>query len=504
MDCIMGCTRGLHRSDFCSNKLLVVVVIGHFFTIYFNKTIENQMEQGEWARFYEHTIFNDPDFRPDPWQRRVLEHQGDITIRAGRQVGKSTIVSKKAAKFALENPKTVTLIIAAAQRQSSLLFEKTMGELMLVHRELIKGFKENPRHSIQQNIEARRMYEAEHGVFEGVPTKTEMRLKNGSRIYSLPAGKSGIFIRGLTIDLLIADEAAFIPEPVWISVIPMLAIAKKKNGLGWEILISTPFGKGGHFYETHHDPDFMQIHVNSEQCSRIPSDFLRKEKGRLNKVEYAQEYLGEFTDVFNQYFSTELVKKCMTFIEWKLTEEYKMEKNYYLGVDIARYGEDENAFVVLETDHRKLHKIVRVEVTQNVSLTDTIGRVQKLNDLFKFKRIFVDDTGIGGGVTDSLVDKLGASRVTGLNNAQKTIDEKSERKGRILKEDLYTNALQLMERQELQIIANLKLLRSLKSMTYRYTEDKHVRIEGKYSHLSEAFVRALWALKDKKLKLFIA
>ena len=63
-------------------------------------------------------------FKWDDWQQEVLDYEGNITIRSGRQVGKSEVISAKSVKFALEHPGTTTLIIAASQRQSALLFEK--------------------------------------------------------------------------------------------------------------------------------------------------------------------------------------------------------------------------------------------------------------------------------------------------------------------------------------------------------------------------------------------
>ena len=65
----------------------------------------------------------------DTWQQQVLDHTGCMTLRCGRQVGKSECVSAKAAQFAITNPGTTTLIIAASQRQSSLLFEKVRANL---------------------------------------------------------------------------------------------------------------------------------------------------------------------------------------------------------------------------------------------------------------------------------------------------------------------------------------------------------------------------------------
>jgi len=60
-----------------------------------------------------------------------------------------------------------------------------------------------------------------------------------------------------------------------------------------------------------------------------------------------------------------------------------------------------------------------------------------------------------------------------------------------------------MERDHIDIISDLDLLRSLKSMTFEYTTNANLRIYGKYSHLSEAFVRACWCVKAKNLKLFL-
>lgn len=438
-------------------------------------------------------------FKLDTWQEEVLSYKGNIAIRSGRQVGKSTVIAMKAAQFAKDHPGTTTLIIAASQRQSALLFEKVRGEF---DNEKDKG----------------------QDWYAEEPTLTKIVLTNGSKVYSLPAGKTGYFIRGFSIDLLIADEAAYIPETVWQSVKPMIAVAQNK-GLGWIILLSTPFGKGGYFYECCHDSDFKQFHVSSESCSRIPKEYLRKEKEKISKQEYAQEYLGEFIDDFMQFFPTELIKNCMTFIDWDYKKDYDFHKAYYLGVDIARYGGDENAFVIAEMDEKGNLKIVKAETTERKSITDTVGRILRLHELFRFKRIFIDDAGVGGGATDMLIDKLGR-RIVGLNNASKRVQVQGEEKKKgILKEDLYSNALVLMEKasekvkleklakerneeikleKEIELISDLSLLRSLKSITIEYSADKHLKLSGDYSHLCEAFVRACWCKKEKGLKLFLA
>lgn len=465
------------------------------------------MNNEEISLKYREFLETDQEFKPDEWQKEVLDYKGNITIRAGRQVGKSIIIAKKTAKLALTMPSTTTLMIAAAQRQSSLLFEKTLIELNKIHNWMIEtagGYQDNPKLSLRQNIERRRTFEHKNGLYAGLPTKTELRLKNGSRIYSLPAGKTGIYIKGYTVDFLIVDEAAFIPEMVYLAVTPMTAVSQKEKGLGWTILLSTPFGKGGYFYNSFTDKEFKQFHISSESCKRISKEFLLKERKRLTKLEYSQEYLGEFVEEFNQLFKTELLKKRMTFISWDFEKEHDKYKKYFLGVDIARFGEDETAFVISEVDYKNHVKVIYAETTEKQSMTSTVFKIMQLDDKFDFNKVFIDDAGVGGGYLDLLQEKIGKKKAVGLNNSKKTL---SDGKGaKILKEDLYSNALVKMEKepQEIEIISDLSLLKSLKNMTFEYTSDRSLRIYGPDSHLAEAFVRALWCLKEKGLRLFLS
>jgi len=418
----------------------------------------------------------------DKWQQDVLDYNGNITIRAGRQVGKSEVISEKAARFAVDNFGSKIMVVAASQRQSSLLFEK-----------------------IRANIDERGR--AGESLYLEKPTMTKILLKNGSRIYCMPTGRTGHFIRGFDIDLLIADEAAFIPEAVWLAVMPMIAVSRKLKKMGFIVLLSTPFGKGGYFYNSFFDDDFRQFHISSERCPRIPKEFLRKERSRLTKAEYAQEYQGEFMDEWNQFFPTELIKKQMTFIDWSLDEDRVPGSRFYLGVDIARYGGDENAFVIVELVETNL-RVVKVITTERVSTTDTIGRVVGIDKIFRFNKIFVDDAGVGGAVTDVLIDKLGR-RVMGINNASRRVQVQGEEKRRgILKEDLYSNALMLLETGKLELISDLGLLKSLKSITFEYGAGdskaaRNIKIFGDYSHVAEAMVRACWCIKERGLRLYV-
>ena len=457
----------------------------------------------------------------DKWQLELIEHEGSVSARCGRQTGKSTAVGKRAANNMIDFPGCKMLMTAPAQRQSSELFAKMYSWLEVKNQEALQakgGFKANPKLSYKANMENKRRFEYDNGIYNELPTKTTIILKKdfnkpqsydnkGSTCVCLPAGKTGVYLRFLSLDFLFIDEAAFVPEMVYDTLRPMLAISAKERGLGWECLLSTPFGKGGFFYNSQMSDDFKTFHISAEKCKRYDKSFLKKERLRMTKAMYAQEYLAEFCDEWRQFFKTDLIRRQMKFIEWNLKTDRGINSRFYLGVDIARYGGDENAFVIVELVEKNL-KVVKVITTERVSTTDTIGRVVEIDKIYKFSKIFVDDAGVGGAVTDVLIERLGR-RVMGLNNASKRVQIQGEEKKKgILKEDLYSNALMLLETGKLELISDLKLLRSLRSITFEYGAGetkaaRNIKIFGEYSHVAEAMVRACWCLKERGLKLYV-
>ena len=406
----------------------------------------------------------------DKWQKEVLNTKGHICLRSGRQVGKSTIISIKAGEYAINNPKKTILVIAAVERQAYLIFEKILDYVYTNYKYEIKKGKDRP-------------------------TKTKLKLKNGSVIHCLPVGLTGYGIRGYTIDLLIADEAAFIPEAVWTAVTPMLSVTK-----GDIILLSTPFGKGGYFYERFEDPTFTSFHVSSEDCGRISEEFLTQERKTMTKLQYAQEYLGEFIDELRQFFSTKLIQDTMDLEEAK---DLKIGE-FYLGVDIARLGGDENSFIIIRKVKEDKFELVRVETTEMKLTTDTIGMIVNLTKEYNFKKIYVDDAGVGGGVLDALLENnITRRKVVGINNARKSIEIDKKRRKKILKEDLYDNLLKLMESKQIRFIKSPELMRSLASIQYEYSAEGNIKIFGKYSHIAEGAIRAAWCSRDKHLNIWI-
>jgi len=90
-----------------------------------------------------------------------------------------------------------------------------------------------------------------------------------------------------------------------------------------------------------------------------------------------------------------------------------------LGVDVARTGRDETALVILEKLPFDDNIFVSyMETLKTPDLNMAIGRVMYLDKFFNFKKIVVDTTGLGAGVTDVLKAQLGG-KVEGVWYTQK-------------------------------------------------------------------------------------
>jgi len=417
----------------------------------------------------------------DDWQEEVLKTKGNLCLRSGRQVGKSTIISIKAGDFAVNNACKVILVIASVERQARLLFDKILNYIYENYKKHIKRGKDRP-------------------------TKHKIMLTNGSVIHCLPTGLDGYGIRGYTVNLLIADEAAFIPEEVWTAVTPMLAVTR-----GNIILLSTPCGKAGYFYRAFEDDTFTTFHVSAEDCPRRNEAFLAQERKRMTKLQYAQEYLGEFIDELRQFFPTELIKKCMT-----LQRAGISQGNYYLGVDVAGFGEDESTYEVLKEKDGRLTHVENKFDPRKTYTQEVTNQIKDLEILYHFRRIYIDDGGMGFGVFSQLMMEESTRRKTiAINNARRSIDRGVWKKGKmkdgkkapLMKEDLYNNLLRLMERGEINLLDDPEIMLSLRSVQAEYTDDKYgkrtLRIHGSYTHIVEGLIRAAWCVKDKGLNIWI-
>jgi hypothetical protein len=228
----------------------------------------------EWAR----SLLN---FEPDANQVAVLESTANRAIlNCTRQWGKSTVCALKAVHRAVSKPGSLIVIACPSQRQSS--------EFLLKASVFLEQLGINPRGDGHQRF--------------------SLLLPNHSRLIALP-GKYHNTIRGFSaLSLLIIDEAALVPEPLYRTLRPMLAVSR---GDLW--LLSTPYGKRGFFYRewAFGGDRWTRFRVPATECLRIPPEFLEEERESSGSLYFGQEYMCEFHATDDAIFHEELIRNAL-------------------------------------------------------------------------------------------------------------------------------------------------------------------------------------------------
>jgi hypothetical protein len=211
---------------------------------------------------------------PDPWQAGVLRSRAAQTLLlCSRQAGKSQTAAALGLHTALTLPGSLVLLLSPTLRQS--------GEL---YRDKLLRLYDGLGRPVAPTQE----------------TALTLTLANGSRVVSLPGDAKTI--RGYSgVRLLVIDEAAQVPDSLYYSVRPMLAVSA-----GRLIALSTPFGKQGWFYEEATSGlGWEKVEIRADQCPRISKEFLERERISLGERWYRQEYECSFEDVVDAVFRSE-------------------------------------------------------------------------------------------------------------------------------------------------------------------------------------------------------
>jgi hypothetical protein len=216
---------------------------------------------------------------PDPWQVEVLasDHPRKI-LCCGRQTGKSTVGAVLAVHKALTMPGSTVLVVAPGERQAKLLFSR-----------------------------ARRLYEqAGHPLPAHSERRTGLELANGSTIEALPAVERTT--RGYSVDLLVVDEAAAVPDQDYHGILPALIATQ-----GEQVLLSTPRGRRGFFWELWHSgDDWQRVMVRSDAVDRIRPEDLEVFRQTMPEAFYLQEFYCEWLETEGSLFSYDDIEAALT------------------------------------------------------------------------------------------------------------------------------------------------------------------------------------------------
>ncbi len=430
----------------------------------------------------------------DKWQEEILAvpWKTNICLDIGRQSGKSDTIAIKTAETIANNSGIRVLIISITEDQAQRMLQKIVLHLSTNYPKLIAKGKDKKTGEMLK------------------PTQHKVNLTNKSWAVTKAVGQYGLGVLGMTVDVVVPDEAAYLPEAIWQSITPMLLTT---GGVLW--LLSTPNAKEGYFYEAYTNPSmgFKTFHYTSEQVAEarpepqrtIMLQYLAREKERMTALQYSQQYLAQFLEELGQLFPDNLIKSSQILQRQNSNSSNPLPPSgeYYLGIDVARMGGDETTFEILEKVDKVFYQRENIMKTYTLT-TETIDKVLELDRLYHFRKIFIDDGGLGVAVFDQLINEPQTKGKTiAINNASRALDRDESRKKKLLKEDLYLNLKRMLERGDLLLLDDSEIFTSLKSIIMESSKkNDEIRIYGRYTHIAEGLIRGAWAVRDIHLKLY--
>ena len=384
--------------------------------------------------------------KPFPYQKALLEDSSKRLVACmGRQSGKTTTIAMRAIHFAYTNPGVTVLITAPSLRQSMIMFDRI--SMFVFSTALLKN------HVIRS-------------------TRTIIQLDNRSQIIALPC--SEYFLRGYTAHMCIMDEASFMPEEVITQVLfPMLSTTD-----GYAIMLSTPWGRDHFFYRAFMDPNYSVHRVKSSECPLIKPEFLEEMRRNMTEQAFRMEYMAEFVEALNSYFPQDLIRRCVdpTLEFVSSLETQILSGEYYAGVDFGKL-QDYSVITILEWEENLLKLVYLIEFPIGTPYTRVIGHLVRADKKFRFRKVLVDQTGVGEPVLEGLKEQ-GMQNVEGLVFTVRT------------KEELLSCLKIAMEQQRLKMPYHRRLAEQINEQQYEYSKSGHL----KFSHPENSHDDMLWSL----------
>jgi hypothetical protein len=401
-------------------------------------------------------------YNPDEWQRNVLMDIAGYTkvsVRSGHGVGKTSVEAIVLLWF-LSCFRFPKVIATAPTRQQ-------LNDILWS--EVEKWRSKSPL--LQELLTWTKTYVYMKGY--------EKRWFAVAKTASEPENMQGFHEENM---LIIVDEASGVEDDIMEAILATLS--GKNNKL---LMCANPTRTTGTFYDSHNrDRGMYKCHrVSSLDSTRTNKEniaaFIRKygEHSNVVKVRVYGDFPAQEDDVFLP----------LPLIEQTVVNEIDTEKIYKItmGVDVARYGDDET---IIATNVGG--KIDIPVVRHGQSLMTTVGDIvmqykRLIKEYQNYKGVItvnIDDTGLGGGVTDRLEEvkieeRLRRLEIVPVNFGSKPPQDGSEDRYQDISTYMWATLKTLMENKEVSIANDEELVAQLSVRKYSITSTGKIMLESK-------------------------
>lgn len=202
-------------------------------------------------------------------------------------------------------------------------------------------------------------------------------------------------LRGVGLDLVVIDEAAYVAERAWTEALrPALS-----DRQGRALIISTPAGKQGWFwsaYERGQDPqqpDWESWQFGTASNPYISPDEIETARRDSTERTFEQEYLARFLDDAGGVFRQ---------VRGRVDREpvrYEPDHRYAIGADWGR-SHDFSAFVVVDATARR---VVALDRSTGIEYVQQRGRLLALAQRWQPVKILAETNAMGEPIVEQLL-----------------------------------------------------------------------------------------------------
>lgn len=407
---------------------------------------------------------------PDDKQAEILNSivvNPMTSVRSGHGIGKSTVEAWAVIWFLVTHPNPKIPCTAPTQHQ---LYDILWAE--------ISKWKRNNKILDQELIW----------------TKEKLYMKGRSeewfavaRTASVPDALQGFHAEHI---LYIIDEASGVDDTIFEPVLGALSTPGARL-----LMCGNPTRLTGFFHDSHtvHRDKYNALHVDCRESSRVSDEFVHMiiemygEDSNVFRVRVAGDFPDQEDDVF---IPLSIVEQC----ESKNNKLKNGQGFSYIvfGVDVARFGDDET--IIYRNARGKL-KIVAKRRGQDLMSTvgDIVRQYKRVLKEFSDYRgkiyVNIDDTGLGGGVTDRLREVKREQKLRRLYVIPVNASEKIETDTKYGAEaaEHYNNITthmwavlkDLMKKKEVEIEEDKKTFAQISSRKYFLTSSGKIELESK-------------------------
>jgi hypothetical protein len=218
--------------------------------------------------------------------------------------------------------------------------------------------------------------------------------------------------------------------------------------------------------------DYACLLINPDDNEdNLPDGYIKKRLDTLSGNQYKRFRLGQFcsSDAINQLIQSDDIAKA-----WDPVQSDDIGRA--LGVDVARYGEDKTVFCMLRGPN-----IEKKMTWDKTSVPDVIRKTKEIINKYEIPHrcVGIDDTGVGGGVSDGLEEAgYDIFKIIG-GAAPLEIDENDFLHPKNVRAQFHWQLRKDIESGNLGNIQDPTLIADLKSLRYDIVGDKQILIWDK-------------------------